>query len=136
MPVSGMSRSSAKILSMAGRKTRSGNIRCLTGPISAHSCAAKASNSTDRSLELVEDEEAQRARQIAWFATMVDLGHQGVERQAAPLGNGRKLGPESILERHRSAMAVDRDRALAHGSTVAAAGRRLNPPCRRHRACV
>src|SRR5215211_3905935 len=124
-----MSINTARIRNTAGRKTRSGNIRCPTAPISAHSCAAKGSNSTDRSFpELVEHEKAQCARKIAGTAAMVDLGHEGVQRQAALLGDGRKLGPERILERDRGAMAVDGDRTLAHGSTVAAAGRRLNPP--------
>ena len=45
---------------------------------------------------------------------MVDLGHQGVQRQAALLGDGRKLGPEGVLQRDRGAMAIDGDRAFAH----------------------
>src|SRR5215207_11130505 len=106
-PSSAMSINSARTLNMAGRKTRSGNIRCPTAPISAHSCAQKASNSTDRSFpELVEHEKTQRARQVAGAAAVVDLGHQGVQRQAALLGNGRKLGPEGVLERYRGAMAI------------------------------
>src|SRR5512134_2573346 len=116
-----MSTSTARTRNTAGRKTRSGNIRCPTAPISAHSCARKASNSNDRSFpELVEHEKTQRARKIAGAAAMVDLGHQGVQRQAALLGDGRKLGPERVFQRDRGAMAIDCDRTFAHRRTVAA----------------
>ena len=67
-----------------------------------------------RFLQLVQHEKTQRARQIAGAAAMVDLGHQGVQRQAALLGDGRKFGPERVLQRDRGAMAVDCDRTFAH----------------------
>ncbi len=82
---------SARTPPTAGPRTRPGNIRCRSGPISAHSCAPRASSSTDRALlQFVQYIEPQRARQVAAALrpAVVDLGHQGVERQAARLGEG------------------------------------------------
>ena len=72
---------SARAPPMAGRRTRPGNIRCRSGPISAHSCAARASNSIDRALlQLVEHVEAERAGKISrGRARMVDFTDQGVQ---------------------------------------------------------
>ena len=47
-------------------------------------------------------------------AGVVDLGHQGVERQAAAPGDRRQLAPERVLQRDAGAVAVDGDRAFAH----------------------
>ena len=78
---------------MAGRRTRPGNIRCRSGPISALSCAARASSSTDLPLDLLQDIDPKRAgeigrrRRAAPPRDLVDLRHQRVERQVR--GPGR-----------------------------------------------
>ena len=68
-----------------------------------------------------------KATSVVWKNTRVnivdtpghaDFGDQRIQRQAATLGDGRKLGPERILEGDRGAMAVDGDRALAHLSAL------------------
>src|SRR5262249_557484 len=122
----------------AGRKTRRGNIRCRNGPTSAHSCAPRVSNSTDRAFaQLVEHVEPERAGKIAGRRPrMVDFGDQGVERQSARAGDCGELRPEAVFQRDRSPVAVDGDRTLAHQATVTAARGLLNRPCRRQDPCV
>src|SRR5664279_5835750 len=97
--------SSATAPSTDGQKTRRGNIRCRSAPISEHSCVARASNSTDRALlQLVEDIEAERAGKVAGSrARVVDFPDQGIQRQAARVGDRRKLVPERIFERYGGA---------------------------------
>src|SRR5262245_39949892 len=138
-PRNAMSIYSAKIRNMAGWKTRFGNIQCRTGPISAHSCAPRDSSSTDRApAQVLEHVKPERTREVRGCGPrMVDLGDQGAERHAAFRRDLGKLCPEGIFQRHRGAMAVDGDRAFAHGlGTVAAARRLLNLPCRCHMPCV
>src|SRR5215468_5586054 len=121
----------------AGRRTRRGNIRCRSVPISALSCAVRVSSSIDLALECLENVQPERAGEIARFAArLVDLGHQSAQRKAPGLGQRGQLAPEGVLERDARLMAADGDRAFAHSTNVPAARRPLNLPCRCHGSCV
>src|SRR3954451_15536784 len=126
-----MPTSSAKALTMAGRRTRPGNIRCPSAPISALSFAPRASGSTDLPLGLLQDIDAQRTGEIAAAAARrasdpVDFGHQGVQRDLAHARDGAEFLPELVFQRDAGLVAVDGDRAFAHTGIVAAATRPLN----------
>src|SRR5476651_934506 len=112
---SGMRTNSERATVTAGRKTRPGNIRCPSAPISALLCARRASSSTSPLAQGFQHVQAQRAREVARAAAgMVDLGHQGGQRQAAGPGERAQFLPESVLQGEAGAMAVDGDRAFAH----------------------
>ena len=109
----------ARAPSTDGRRTRPGNIRCLSAPISALLCAARASGSTDLPLHLLQDIDPKGARKIgsaaAWRRPdLVDLRHQRVERQVASLRDSRQLLPELVLQRDARLMPMDGDRAFTH----------------------
>src|SRR3982751_5053406 len=98
-----MPTSSAKARTMAGRRTRPGNIRCPSAQISALSFAPRASGSTDLPLGLLQDIDAQRTGEIAAAAARrapdpVDLGHQGVQRDLARPRDGAELLPELVFQ--------------------------------------
>src|SRR5882672_4803626 len=91
---------SARATVMAGPRTRRGNIRCRSERISALSCAARVSSSTDLALERLEHVQPERAREVARFAALVvDLCYQSAQRKAAGLRQGGQLAPEGVLER-------------------------------------
>src|SRR5215472_2075444 len=122
---------------MAGRRTRRGNIRCRSAPISALSCAAGVSSSTDLSLERLEHVKPQGACEVARpAALLVDLPHQRAQGQLAGLGKPGELGPKGVLQRDAGRVAADCEGTLAHFATVTAPRRHLNLPCRCHAACV